>query len=241
VATKNKIVAFAAQHNTKGVNPRTGVPWRDATHAFIPEARAFMQHHKQPSSQLYMVDNTKSAVAMRSYVLQALEQEARSGNKVRGVAFFCHGFKSGIQFGFRMLQAESLARTIAEHATEDVRVTFYACDAARDNDNERSDDLLEFGGDDGFADHVRDYLCAAGATKCVVDAHTTAGHTTMNPDVRRFEGLGSPVGGVGGYYLVPREKRKLFAAWRKALRTDLRFDFPFMGAAEVHKRLAAGL
>jgi len=69
-----------------------------------------------------------------------------------------------------------------------------------------------------------------------VDAHERAAHTTMNPFVRRFEGLGSPVGGPGGYYLVtPGSSR--WKSWRAKLKTTLRFEFPILSAPEIQQRL----
>jgi hypothetical protein len=59
--------------------------------------------------------------------------------------------------------------------------------------------------------------------------------------------MGSPVGGVGGYYIVAKStkkgkpKTKLWNAWRKALRTDFRFAFPFMTTEEIHDHLRRGL
>jgi hypothetical protein len=235
-----RLIAFAPQHDRPGINPATGSPWRDATRAFIPEAKAFMRFHGCPEDQLYIIDNARTATQMRERVYRAIEEETKKG-ELRGVAFFCHGFKSGIQFGIRMPNVGDLVGRLAKNCAQDVRVTFYCCDAGRDADNDKHDDLEEFGGDDGFADHVRDRLCVEGRSHCVVDAHTSTAHTTMNPDVRRFEGMGSPVGGAGGYYLVPRKKWALFSKWRAALKTDVRFQFPFWPTAMVHQHLMTGV
>ncbi len=218
------IIAFAPTHNS----PRK----KDATGAFIPEAKKFLSFHRQPAGNLVLVENLAPRKRMEQHILDVLRQPREA--HLHGVAFFCHGLKNRIQFGFS--DAAHLAANIATYAGPDVRVTFYACDAGRDDDAQRDDDLAEFGGDGGFADRVRDGLCVAGKVHCVVDAHTTAAHTTMNPDVRRFEGLGSPVGSVGGYYLVPRGS-KVWKQWRAALRTDFRFEFPYLTTAEIHRRL----
>lgn len=229
------IIAFAPIHDKSGINPKNGRPWKDATHAFIPEAKAFLRHHKQPESDLVMVDNSKSPAEMKRAVYAALDREPRK--KIHGVAFFCHGLKDRIQFGIRQSDIPEFAEKMVKHADPALRVTFYACDAGRDNDGQRDDDLEQFGGDNGFADRVRDELCRHGNVRCVVDAHTTAAHTTMNPHVRRFEGMGSPVGGIGGYYIVPRGA-KVWGKWVKALKTDLRFAFPYLTTAEIHRLLA---
>lgn len=234
--TTPQILAFAPIHDKPGINPATGRRWVDATHAFIPEAKAFLRHHQMPASSIVMVDNSRPPVRMKEHVIDAIKNASENG-PIRGVAFFCHGFRAGIQFGFRMADTGTLAKAISDNCADDVRVTFYACDAGRDNDKDRKDDLLEFGGDNGFADHVRDHLCSQGKRHCVVDAHTTPAHATKNPDVRRFEGMGSPIGGVGGYYLVPRDKRALFAKWRSALKTNIRFDFPYWSTQQIHEHL----
>ena len=220
------IIAFAPRHNSPNK--------KDATGAFIPEAKKFLAFHRQPASNLVLINNDQPRKRMEQHVLDELRDPKEA--QIHGVAFFCHGLKNRIQFGFS--DAAHLAANIAIHAEPDVRVTFYACDAGRDDDRDRRDDLTEFGGDNGFADKVRDALCAAGKVHCVIDAHTTAGHTTTNPDVRRFEGMGSPVGGVGGYYLVARGS-KTWKTWRTQLRTtDLRFEFPYLTTAELHRRLS---
>lgn len=221
-----------------GFSPTTNTPpKKDATGAFIPEGRNFMKFHKQPPGNLVMVDNTKPHAAMKKAVFDTL----RSGSvtQIDGVAFFCHGLRDRIQFGIRKADLPELARLIAAKTDKStLPVTLYCCDTGRDDDADRGDDLAEFGGDNGFADHLRDELCKAGIVNCVVDSHTTAAHTTTNPDVRRFEGMGSPVGGVGGYYLVPRGS-KLRRAWINALKTDLRFEFPYLTTAQILARLGA--
>jgi hypothetical protein len=111
-------------------------------------------------------------------------------------------------------------------------VALYCCSTGAASS---ADAYAEFGGDGGFADRLRDALCVAGGVHCTVDAHTTAGHTTMNPYVRRFEGRGSRVGGVGGFDLVSPKSGDLWRRWRRALReTSLRYRFPVMSVAEIH-------
>lgn len=206
------IVAFAPQFNTAGR--------KDATGAFQPEARAFLRVVGDGS--LVLIDNRKPEAAMRAQVLAALSPGTLT------VAFFCHGLGKRIQFGFGLAHVALLASALAGDRNR--RVVLYACNTGKGNE--------PVGGDGGFADELRDALCRAGCVDCRVDAHTTAGHTTCNPYVRRFEGMGSPVGGVGGYWLVAPGSA-LWTKWRTALRdTDLRFRFPFMSVAEIHRELA---
>jgi hypothetical protein len=214
---KMTMLCFAPAFNTKGR--------KDATGAFIPEAKRFLEHHGQNESMLRLIDNTQNKAQMRKAVLRHLKEFA--GHGLDGVFFFCHGWRRGIQFGFTSKNLKKLAAAIFDACDQNPRMVFYSCDVARDSDRHRADDLKTMGGDGGFADEMRDALCMAGARWCRVDGHTTRGHTTRNPHVRRFEGNGSHVGGLGGYYIVPRQKKKLFKKWRELLRTDFRFDYPF--------------
>lgn len=221
------MIAFAPRYNTKGR--------KDATGAFQPEARRFLEHHKQAPDRLYIIDNSAPKSAMRRQVLDVLT--SYHGTCIECVAFFCHGYKTGMQFGFTKSDLDELASELALLGREDLSVPLYACDTARDADKDRLDDLEEFGGDGGFADELRDALCRAGVRYCCVDAHTTAGHTSRNPHVRRFEGMGSPLGGTGGYYIVPRKNRKAWTAWRKLLKTDFRYDYPLLTTSHIHEKV----
>lgn len=141
------------------------------------------------------------------------------------VAIFCHGWANGLQL-VPMVRIRDLAHILAEHRAP--VVTLYACSTA---------DGPATGGDGGFADRLRDALCAAGAVACRVDAHATAGHATRNPYVRRFEGMGVATGGVGGQWIVT-PKSALWGPWARALKGDLRWEFPLLSVAEIHARLA---
>lgn len=219
------IIAFHPTTNTNGKN--------DAGGAFIPEATHFMSFHKQLRLNRIPIDNTKTMSEMQTEVIRAI----RSCHDLDAVAFFCHGFKSGIQLGFRNGDVQYLAHVLSETfgINSPGIVTLYACDAARDADQDREDDLQEFGGDGGFADLLRDALCKEGKLHCRVDAHASAAHTTMNPDVRRFEGGGS-LGAVGGSYIMPRGT-PLWSKWVAALKTDFRYEFPYLTTQEIHQRL----
>ncbi len=236
------ILAFHPTTNRPGTNPKTGKPWRDADE-FRREAGAFARLHAttivKPGAALIAIDNTVSASAMRRRVCDEIENAGPQ--PVSLVAFFCHGHKTGIQFGFRLADVEGLAKTIANNAGKEPVVALYCCDTARDRDPQRDDDLKPgVGGDGGFADELRDALCRAGAVDCRVYGHAVAAHTTKAPWVRVFEGRGSPVGWTGGPFLVER-KSPLWRPWVKALQTtDLRFRFPFMSIGELHEELEAG-
>lgn len=211
------VLAFAPMHNTKGR--------KDATGAFQPEARAFCELN---DGQLILVDNNKvPASEMRARVIKEV---ANTPDQIPQVAFFCHGSRCGIQFGFTRANVATLAKVIARKSVY-ATVPLYACLAAGPATDAA-------GGDGGFADALRDALCAEGAIWCRVDAHATAGHTTWNPYVRRFDGVGNTSGGCGGQYIVAPGS-KLWPRWRKALReTNLRLTFSRLSIGEIHKRLA---
>lgn len=226
-------IAFAPQHNT-GTK-------KDATGAFQPEMVRWITHIKDQGDTNWInhvINNRLSAAEMRADVIKHISEF-----KPDRIAFFCHGWKTGIQFGFGMKHVKELAKTIieADQIGADLAaisggrmhapiITLFCCLTA--------DGPID--GDGGFADRLRDELCIAGAVNCRVDAHTTAGHTTRNPNVRRFDGLGSPVGGMGGQHIVAPGSA-LWARWVKALKTgDLRFRFSAMEVAEIHEELVGG-
>ena len=222
-------IVFAPKHNTHGKH--------DATGAFIPEARRFAELH---GCAVYLFDNRQTMAKRRAEVEEVLRAARFDAFATPVVGFFCHGWKNGIQAGWRTPQVPALAELVAHVIDSNYLIMpLYACDAARDDDGERDDDLTEGpGGDGGFADELRDALCVAGVTDCVVDAHATAGHTTRNPYVRRFEGQGSPVGGQGGAWIV-RPRSAMWRAWVSELRGEMRLMFPLLPTAVIHEELLA--
>ncbi len=221
-------LAFAPMFN----RPRKS----DATGAFQPEAALFLKvaDSMLPGTgrgEVVMIDNRGSPDSMRNAVLEEIRK-----SQPAVVGFFCHGVVQRIQFGFDVQNVSELAAVLAEGG-QDVIVPLYTCNTGMASLLER---FRPIGGDGGFADALRDALCRAGATTCRVDAHTTAGHTTQNPYVRRFEGLGSPVGGIGGYMIVSPKDRVLWPRWRRALETsDLRHRYPLLGVGTIHSLLLA--
>lgn len=215
------VLALTVAHNTKGK--------RDASRAFIPEAERFTAYWRDQGlhTRLVKIDNRKPNVHRRRQVVDAIMNEPR----VQHLAIFAHGWRGGIQMGFRMGHMRALARVIEQVApSASPIVSLYCCSTAQGG----------AGGDGGFADELRDALCAEGLVDCRVDGHSTRGHTTRNPHMRRFDGEGSWIGGQGGRYLI-RPRGKLWGAWKRALRDrddPLRYRMSRMTIAEIHDWLS---
>jgi hypothetical protein len=157
------------------------------------------------------------------------------------LAMFCHGFRRGVQAGYLLGNVGELAELLALHMKPDGWVLLYACDTGRDEDEDTKDERLPGpGGDGGFADALRD-ACEQHGLRVSVMGHTTRGHCTENPNVRRFlPGLG----GKGGEWYVDPDpgKSPFFRRWSRALRDPkgtLRYRFPFMSPAEIQAELQA--
>lgn len=210
------ILAFAPEHNSHGK--------RDATGAFRPEALAFCRLHGALPAVLF--DNRLDMTDRLRFARERIE--AMQPGTLDTLAIFCHGWKDGIQLGARTRSACLLVDSIRRVAASDLRVILYCCDAARDDDDDRADDKEPGpGGDGGFADKLRDEMRAQGV-RGTVFAHTTMGHTTHNPYVRRFD----PGDLVGGHYII-KPHSPHWRAWHRALRGDLRFRFPFLSDLEI--------
>lgn len=213
--------------------PDTNTPGKkDVTGAFAPEALAFARYHKKPSAIVRFPARPDYGVR-RSACTRAIRM-------VRGeldvLAFFCHGWRDGIQAGFRIANVRALASLIADHVTVDGHVVLYACEAARDADDEDEDDLVGGpGGDGGFADELRD-ACETLGRRVTVTAHATAGHCTWNPYVRYFA---PGCMGRGGHWVV-EPNSALWRPWVRALRSpdsSLRLRFWGMSFEEIRAEL----
>lgn len=210
---------------------------KDVTHAFEPESERFIEVNKLDATRL-VFDNKKPLPNRAEYILSSL----KAANKVQRfdvIAFFCHGWRDGIQAGFGTKGAkmqknlEDLISVL--RLNEDQHIALYCCSTGASDPN-ISKETASGSGDNSFADKLRDKLCQYSAVECRVVAHTTAAHTTMNPNVIFFDGMGSSIGGAGGYFPVP-PNHELWKKWRLALRTDFRFKFPFMSVGEIHSFL----
>lgn len=224
---KQRILIFRPEHDMPGK--------KDVTYAFKPEAEKFKAAICTENSKIAVINNKLGMKGRQKQVLDVFEEANDDPLFYDGVAFFCHGWSSGIQLGFKTGDTGALAdyiQAICGHSI--TNVPLYCCSTGA----YKKDKITSPGtGDGSFADNLRDALCARGADYCRVTAHTTVAHTTKNPYALFFDGMGTPFGGVGGFAVVAPGS-PLWPKWRKALQnTDLRFRFPFMEVSEIHAEL----
>lgn len=229
----------ALNHGILCLVPSSNSPGKqDATGAFLPQARAFAEFHGYSGdSVMRYFDPAQSIFARRASCNAALRALRLP---IKSLAFFCHGYRRGLQAGYQTGHVAELAELLAAHGrmVEGGWVLLYACDTGRDADEDTQDDRLPGpGGDGGFADALRDALEKRRLTISVM-AHTTRGHTTENPNVRRFV---AGTGGLGGeWYVDPTSP--LFQRWARALKdphSTLKWRFPTMTPLELASELAA--
>lgn len=207
------------------ITPATNTPGKkDLTGAFLPEARHLCKLHK---GHIRTFRNRKPKPARFEELMGVLAKYEGAG--LSAVMFLCHGYRTGLQPGVTLENAADAARAV--RATGARVCTLYACDAARDSDKDRADDMIE---GPGGAGGVASIFARAGL---LVDAHVTAAHTTINPFVRRF----SPDddSDAGDWIVKPRSA--LWRTWREALHDDrtFRLSFPFRSTAEIRADLEA--
>lgn len=214
--SQTDVLVFAAAHNTPNK--------KDATGAFLPGAQKLCKAlGVGQDGVVHRIDNTLPFIHRGRKVCDVLR--SKPGRSI--VAFFCHGWSTGLQLGFRSSRAwrtkhdevnwNRLVRYLAE--VPSVSIPLYACSTGDGPDGEETPDAPG-AGDDSFGDLLRDALCRAGATRCRVVSHTTAGHSFHNPDVILFDGEGRPFGGRGGAVLVPPTSCPERDAFRRLLRRD---------------------
>lgn len=217
----------------------------DFTGAFLPEIKAFMATHGIDSSKNHlMVPLNVNEATKRKHVMDFIEKRSKEEKKAPDtLVFACHGFVNRIELGIRSIHLNDFAKFIRQLHNQynspnhdKLTVILYCCSTG---------DGPGDGGDGGFADKFRDALCINKFVNCRVIGSATAGHTTMNSNKRLFDGLGSPIGGTGGIWIV-QPGTPLFSKWRKALTAtknklpharNFRYQFPFMTIAEIHKWL----
>lgn len=111
---------------------------RDVKKNFRIAAVRFMYAIGAGADSIYTVDNGEPARPVsdsdrRGQVARAFEERSQRAPKLGVVAFFCHGWPTGMQLGFNAARPHApetiseLARLIGAAGTRDVRVILYAC------------------------------------------------------------------------------------------------------------------
>jgi hypothetical protein len=229
--------------------PRYNTTKPDATGAFIPEAKFFCRRWKKDEADICYVNNKlpkschREGNVAEDFLDQMEDVQRNSRSPIAVWAMFMHGYTHGTQFSIRspghphfdseyQKAYERFISIISEHPAP--VVILYACSTGDDPDGDP--DTAPGSGDGSFADYVRDDLCKKGSVFCRVFAHTTAGHTTVNPNIKILDGQGFADGGVGGELLaVPGTKE--FRRLRVLLEGNLRFRIPFMTISSIRARL----
>lgn len=212
-----KCLVIATGYNRSGINPKTGRPWQDATGAFLPEAQAFRRLHGEPE----MVDgHCIPKMGWLEYVapLTPAKRRGLAETSIRSIAgldvlaIFGHGTANSlVASGHNMSQVFELALAIRD--VRAMTTIFYACSTAA--------------GRRGFADYVADSLPGVH-----VWAHSSAGHSTWNPNLQL-------AGGPNGGDPVVRKSEPLWKRWVSKMHDDQAFRLSFWKVAHGLKRAEA--
>lgn len=151
-------------------------------------------------------------------------------SNLKRLAFFCHGWPSGISLGYSIKEVPLLARSIAAACeNHTVYIGLFACLTGRGrfwggkrnkkNFENRSERVVT--PREGFAM----YLCAQLeelGIHAIITAHLTSGHTTRNPYKVRIEKEGSHYNKTRMCLPQPRAQ---WHQWLKKLTNDPGFPF----------------
>lgn len=200
---------------------------KDASGAFQPEARKFVALN-QLAATVALFDSNRALADRRYESARHLSRQT----DLDVVALFCHGWKDGVQAGWTTKNVGDLGDLLALACKPSAVVALYCCDTGRDADTDRKDDAQAGpGGQGGFADLLVDRLRSRGWAGRLF-GHTTAGHTSTNPNVRIWGEWGSSYGWADGEWLV-EPGAPIWKRWRKAMQGDLRLTFPFQTIAQI--------
>ena len=222
------IAVFYSSVNTRGKH--------DATGAFIPEALAFQAVNGVPKESMFGIDCVHNTPSERRNILKYGLLRAAMKRPLDGIAFLCHGWPDGIQFGLRRRELSDFVGWLSCQGISTVHldVTIYACSTAENDVKDRDIKNIGPAVKGGFADCLANTL-GAYCYRGHVDAHKTRGHTTTNPYWIRF--IVDSVESRPSWIVEP--KSELWYNWVRALRgTNLRFEFPFMTELEIKTELS---
>jgi hypothetical protein len=120
-----RTLIFRPIHNAAGRH--------DVTGAFQPEADSFRALHQ---GAIAVFDNRKLMPDRAVDVLSVIEHYA--GRDLQCVAFFCHGWRSGIQAGFTLADVDRLADALCKCLIPTGIIALYACSTGIIETNYRS-------------------------------------------------------------------------------------------------------
>jgi len=231
-------LVIAPMHNTAGINPHTGHPWKDATGAFQPDAGRFIKTHGG-HIPTYFFDNYKPLAARYQDVLTAF---GVVGNGLDTLVHFGHGWETGLQCGISKANCLDFVKRTKKCWQKQIRVILYSCSAGADHLKSTGETQPGPGGDGGLADTLRDAYGQEGIDADLW-AHTTVGDDDENPYVRHFK-TGETVG--GDWVVAPGSG--LWRQWGRALHAvpeklpkgqlPVRYWFPWWSAEQLEIELA---
>lgn len=163
-----KHMIFTPDRNTDG---------SDYTGAFKPESERYARWYEGQGDTVEV--HAININAERWERVDAMERAIDGAHGIDRLAFFCHGWKTGMQLGLRCDTEDDRERLLmfAGHvyrqSTAQLKVSLYAC-------------LTGKGGADSFANELFKALRFRGCADVSVFGHTDAGHATRNADAIIF-------------------------------------------------------
>jgi len=188
---------------------------------FTREAQAYQKHWEKKGDQVF-----RYGISARQKFMQRLWEFSkiigdftRTGEPVDVLAYWGHGYQRGIQLGFsRKAGAQAMARNIRGLGVK--HLILYACSCAKGSEN--------------FMKWIAEELIRLKYRDFVLLGHDRRGDTMRNPFVVAYR----PDPEMTSYADVQAQIQRIefkdimepaaFKAWRENLKSDLRFEFPFM-------------
>ena len=182
----------------------------------------------------------------RPWKMRKAQREAIAnfdGVKFDAVAFFCHGTWKKLKLGWHIWNVGELAALLGPICAEEPKIILYACSCGsgkrekKDRWNLRHKVISRDReiGSDGFCFMLGNAWRWYDGNP-VIFGHSSAGHTTMNPYMFRFD-----FDGVGDYRNgVVKKSSSKWDAWYRLMRSEsstLRYRFPFMSDVELGEEL----
>jgi hypothetical protein len=167
-------------------------PGKHDGNEFASEAGAYHVHHHERGDKVYRMTHVEMA-----------DDHAMS---VDVVSIFCHGTPTWLGLGAIAKEPAGLASWLCQFAAPMVTVCLYACSTGKST-----------AGGKCYARELHEAIIDTGRG-CIVWAHTTAGHTTRNPNLVLFDLAGERNEVLKS--IRPRLRKRLWGP------TTARFDVP---------------